>query len=400
MEESPTTPAPREWRTAVVRSTSDRIVAGLAGGLGNRFGIPAVYVRAAFVVAAFAGGIGVILYALGWLLFTDDTEARPTVAPPASTRQRLGIALAFLGFLFAAHGLGLWFGDVVVWPVAFVSFGLAALWDRSDYDYRSALSRATGAQGGRSPSRVRLLIGALLMVLGAAVLLNALDALRSMQTAALAVALTAAGFFLAFGPWVWRLAGDLAAERRERIRSEERSEMAAHLHDSVLQTLALIQRTDDPKRMVTLARAQERELREWLYTGDRERHGDTLKAALDAAASHVEQDHDVPIDVVVVGDRAMDARLAALVDAASEAMKNAARHSAADHVSVFAEVREDEIEVFVTDQGKGFDPALVPVERHGIANSIRARMERHRGSATITSVPGEGTEVHLTMEAP
>lgn len=174
--------------------------------------------------------------------------------------------------------------------------------------------------------------------------------------------------------------------------------MAAHLHDSVLQTLALIQRTDDPKRMVTLARAQERELREWLYTGDRERPGDTFKAALDAAASQIEQDHDIPIDVVTVGDREMDTRLAALVDASREAMKNAARHSGADHVSVFAEVREDAIDIFVTDQGRGFDPGSVPVERHGIANSIKARMERHRGSATITSVPGEGTEIHLTME--
>jgi signal transduction histidine kinase len=173
--------------------------------------------------------------------------------------------------------------------------------------------------------------------------------------------------------------------------------MAAHLHDSVLQTLALIQRTDDPKKMVTLARSQERELRSWLFdeaAGD----ADTLVGALSASATKVEEAHDVPVSVVVVGESTLTRdRQNALVAAATEAMLNAAKHSGAVKVSVFAEAVDGTVDIFVTDQGIGFEPDRVGDDRKGIEESIEGRMKRHGGTATIDSEIGVGTEVHLTM---
>ena len=198
-----------------------------------------------------------------------------------------------------------------------------------------------------------------------------------------------------FGPWLWRLADQLNTERKERIRSDERADVAAHLHDSVLQTLALIQRTEDPKRMVTLARAQERELRDWLY--DPDTGEETLAVALKDIAGKVESAIDVPIELVIVGDAPMSTGVSALVKAVGEAMTNAAKHSEAPKVSVYAEVGDKDIEVYINDQGKGFLRDTVPGDRRGIVESIEGRMQRHGGSAAILSEPAEGTEVHLTM---
>ena len=173
--------------------------------------------------------------------------------------------------------------------------------------------------------------------------------------------------------------------------------MAAHLHDSVLQSLALIQRTDDPKRMVTLARAQERDLRAWLYDPEAADE-ETLRGAMGAAATRVEEAHDVPISVVVVGEFELPpAAQKALVGAATEAMMNAAHHSGSDKVSVFAEATQEGVEVFVTDQGCGFDPDTVEGDRKGIAESIQGRMTRNGGTVIVDSSEGVGTEVHLTM---
>lgn len=398
-QSEPVVDAEPSWRTKIVRRSDDRLVAGLASGVAVVLGIRPVYVRAGFVVLAFAGGVGVLLYAAGWALFPDDSTVDPPgPGPPATRRQQLGLALVFIGLLFALESVGLWFGDAVVIPVALVSFGVAAVWDRGRYDYRSALTQITGASTREErPSRLRVIFGGLLMFAGAVVLFNAVDAFEGMGEIALAVAVTAVGFLLVFGPWVWRLIDDLAKERRERIRSEERAEVAAHLHDSVLQTLALIQRSDDPKRMVTLARAQERELRAWLFSANDQQSTDTLRTAIEEAAGRVEAAHDLPVSVVVVGDLPLTERTDALVQASAEAMTNAAKHSGADQVSVYAEAAPGRAEVWISDQGKGFEMEDVPTERLGVRESIVGRMERHRGTAQIDST-GEGTEIHLKME--
>lgn len=214
------------------------------------------------------------------------------------------------------------------------------------------------------------------------------------------------GVALLVGPWLTRLAQDAAAERRERIRVQEREAMAAHLHDSVLQTLALIQRTaDDPRRTITLARRQERELREWLYGSGTGRAGgapldDSLAASLRRAVQEVEDTYDAQIDLVVVGDAVASDAVDALVAAAREACVNAAKHSGVVDVSVFAEVRGGAVEVFVRDRGVGFDRTAVAPDRRGIAQSIEARLDRVGGSAHVESAPGSGTEVTLRVPVP
>lgn len=382
------TPA-RGWldrtRRIVVRRKDNRVITGLAGGVADRLGVPDVYVRAAFISLSLAGGAGIILYLLGSAIAVES-DSEP--APPAKSRQVLALALVFLGLMFFFRGLDLWFGDSVVWSGTLLAFGGAAMWDRT--------SLFDPTESGLVPSRFRIVAGALLLLAGFAFFAGNINSLESMGPAVAAAALTAAGFTIIFGPWVAALARDLGEERRNRIRADERTDMAAHLHDSVLQTLALIQRSDDPKRMVTLARAQERDLRNWLYGSD-DGVATGLRQALEGAAGKVESKHNVPVEVVIVGDTPLNETNAALVAAAGEAMTNAARHSGAPKVSVFAEVRDDAAEVFVTDQGEGFDQATIDPDRHGIADSIKGRMKRHGGEAEITSEPGDGTEVRLTL---
>jgi signal transduction histidine kinase len=206
-----------------------------------------------------------------------------------------------------------------------------------------------------------------------------------------------AGLALTVGPWLFRLTGDLSEERAARVRSQERADMAAHLHDSVLQTLALIQKhAGDGRTVATLARAQERDLRSWLY-GDQQPGDTSVASALKAAAAEVEDAHGVPVEVVVVGDTTASDRSRALVLAAREAMVNAARHSGADRVDVYAECGAQSTEVFVRDRGRGFDVHAVPEDRLGVRNSIKDRMRRHGGTATLRTAPGEGTEVRLVI---
>jgi signal transduction histidine kinase len=206
-----------------------------------------------------------------------------------------------------------------------------------------------------------------------------------------------AGLALMVGPWLFRLTGDLSEERAARVRSQERADIAAHLHDSVLQTLALIQKhAGDDRTVATLARAQERDLRSWLY-GDEPPPDASVASALKLAAAEVEDAHGVPVELVVVGDTPASDRTRALVRAAREAMVNAARHSGAGRVDVYAECGPGTTEVFVRDRGRGFDEAAVPGDRLGVRNSIVGRMQRHGGTATVHSAPGEGTEVRLMV---
>jgi signal transduction histidine kinase/phage shock protein PspC (stress-responsive transcriptional regulator) len=372
-------------RRFVVRRQDNRVILGLAGGIADRLGIPDAYVRAGFVSLSLAGGAGIVLYLVGSAIAVPSEEAP---APPPAGRQVAAMALIFLGLMIFFRGLGLWFGDSVVWSGTLLAFGGAAMWDRT--------SLFDAPERGLAPSRMRIAAGALLLLAGFASFSSSIDAIESMGPAVTAAALTAAGFTIIFGPWVTSLARDLSEERRNRIRADERTDMAAHLHDSVLQTLALIQRSDDPKRMVTLARAQERDLRNWLY-GSEDGLATGLRQALEETAGSVEDKHDVPVEVVIVGDLPLDPDANALVAAAGEAMTNAAKHSGATKVSLFAEIRDDEVEVFITDQGTGFDPGKIDKDRHGIVDSIRGRMKRHGGEVEITSEPGEGTEVHLTL---
>ena len=385
-----------------VHRSEDRLVTGLAGGIAETLGVAPVFVRSAFVVLAFAGGVGVLLYLIGWVL---TLEAPPDGAAEAlhervaakNSRQRFALALMFLALLLLLRSAGLWFGDSLVWPVALMVFGFALTWSLIDESRRTRWARRTFSNEDLRGTLIRLALGGVLMTIGLGLYLRSIDAVALVGGVVLAVLMTIAGLGLILGPWVWRLITQLGEERRERIRSDERSEMAAHLHDSVLQTLALMQRTDDPHEVAMLARRQERELRSWLF-GPPASDGEGLRATLEQLAARLEETHQIPVDVVAVGDAPLDERLRALVAAAGEAITNAALHSGCDHVSVFMEVSDGCVELFVSDQGCGFDPDSVPEGRRGIAESIVGRMRRQGGEAGISTEIGTGTEVHLRVD--
>jgi signal transduction histidine kinase/phage shock protein PspC (stress-responsive transcriptional regulator) len=393
--------------TRLRRLPHDRLVAGVAAGLGWRLGVDPVLVRIAFALLAFAGGAGLVLYGVLWAVLpvaTDDPPPRR----PATTQQGVALALIVLGILLLLRALGIWFGDQIAGPLVLLAAGSAVLWTRADADERATW----GHLGGQLPtdaarraaaaptSPVRIVIGTALVALAIAGALATAGSFRDAQDLILVLLLALVGAGLLFGPWLWRLVDQLSSERRERVRQEERAELAAHLHDSVLQTLALIQRSDDPKRMVTLARRQERELRTWLYGASTAGAAMTLTEAVQGVTSEVEAIHGIAVEVVVVGDASLDEHVWALLAAVREACVNAAKHSGAAAVDVYVEVEGDEVLAFIRDRGRGFDPDRVPTDRAGIRRSIIERIERHGGTARLHSEPGAGTEVELSVPRP
>ena len=257
------------------------------------------------------------------------------------------------------------------------------------------------------PSRralmARVVVGLVLVAGGLGGLVATRHPDRTALQAVASAAVVVVGFLVVFGPWWLALARDLALERRERVRTQERADMAAAIHDSVLQTLALIQRSSaNPREVTRLARAQERELRAWLFEARAPGSFDasavtTVAEGVAVVEAEVEESHGVAIESVVVGDRRLDDRLRALLAAGREAAANAAAWSGATTVSIFVEVEPTRVSMFVRDRGQGFDPADVGEDRRGISDSIRARMARHGGTSDIRSVRGEGTEVALIM---
>ena len=385
------------------RSSNDRVIAGVAGGLAERLRVDPVVVRLAFVVLALAGGVGVVLYLVLWTIGRAETETRPAWRAGGDAQRTVAAVSIVIGVLLVLRSTHVWFGDALVWPVALAAVGSAIIWVRFD---RSRSRERTGdAQegdrsnqpDGSSISFGRVVGGGLLVLAGVAVFLASNISSGTVGAVLVALAVAVAGLALIGGPWIARLVRQLGAERTERVRVEEREEVAAHLHDSVLQTLALIQRSEDPARMRALARAQERDLRGWLYrsarTGDDARN--LVSDAVDAVTERIELAHGIRIDTVVVGDRPLDARVQSVVDACGEALTNAAKHSGASVVSLYVEVTDEDVTAFVRDQGKGFDPEAVPPDRRGIADSILGRMARNGGTAEIHSAPGEGTEIRL-----
>jgi signal transduction histidine kinase len=386
------------------RSRHDRVVAGVAAGFGAYVGVDPVLVRIAFVALTFAGGLGLIAYVLAWILIPEAATDRADLdgrRPPAEPVRVAAAAGALLGLLFLFRAVDVWPGDDFVWPGLLAAAGMTLLWKRSSAERRARFTQTVRGlgdpRGGRRDALVRIAGGVALFVSGLTTFL-ALSNAAAVAKGFAAAAIVVAGLALIFLPWWRRLVQELADERRERIRSQERSELAAHLHDSVLQTLALIQgRSGDADEVVRLARRQERELRAWLFGREARDGKRTLGAALVAAGVEVEDMHGVAVETVCVGDATIDESGEALVAAAREAMVNAAKFSGDDRVDVYLEATDGEIAVFVRDRGGGFDPAAVPADRKGVAESIVGRMQRHGGTAAVHSAPGEGTEVELHL---
>jgi signal transduction histidine kinase/phage shock protein PspC (stress-responsive transcriptional regulator) len=369
------------------RSDDGRVVAGIAAGFSRRHGVDPMVVRGALVVLTFAAGLGLVLYALGASVSEPAPAPGQSAEPstPVDTRRNMAVALVALGLMLLVRSTGLWLGDSVMLPLTVLAAGVVVLGLVRTEDDRA--TRLSELMSGRH-ARVRILLGAGLLVLGLISVGTVNRVSGTLRVGVFAAAASIVGLALLLGPWITRLAQSAA---------EEREAMAAHLHDSVLQTLALIQRNaDDPRRTASLARQQEHELRAWLF-GDAGAAAATLAGAMQAMAREVEQRYDVRIDLVMVGDAPLDDQGTALVAAAREACVNAAQHSGEVSVSVFAEVTSDSIEAFVRDRGRGFDPSATVADRHGIAQSIEARIERVGGTAEIDSSPGAGTEVRVRV---
>lgn len=392
-----TTASSKRLKVDFSRSTNDRWLAGVCGGLAYRLGVESIYVRVAFVIFTLVSGVGFFAYVIALVMTIDQAEDHDIRAfQPAPIREKAALLIMGAGTLVLGNELGL--VPPFMFPLALVLLGAAALWDRSQSSGTSRLAKLIAPGVGGAPTVGRTIGGLVLLVVGLSMFFSGVSFFREASTLINGVVVTAVGAGVIFGPWLYRLARELSAERSERIRADAQAEFAAHLHDSVLQTLALIQRSpDDPRKMVTLARSQERELRNWLYRSGSD-HAE-LGPALEGVAARVEQDHDVPIEVIVVGTASIDGRVEALLGAAREAMTNAAKHSNADVITVYAEVEPSAIDVWVTDQGKGFDVSASLSNGAGISGSIVGRMERHGGSAGLTSTD-EGTEVHLWLPLP
>ncbi len=350
------------------------MVAGVAAGLANALGLDPNVVRCGFVVLAIASGLGVILYGVGWALIPVAPAGRER--PESQGGDAIGttaFGAVVLGGLLLVRATGFWPGDVIVWPGAAALLGLALLavrtaspptpaelpdWHvlrRLPPDAADAVAVLIGTRRG---AFARIAAGIACVAAGLAAFIVSVDSWRALRGTLVAIVVVVIGVVLVVGPGVSRLVHALVAERRERIRADERAEVAAHLHDSVLQTLALVQRrADEPREVVRLARLQERELRAWLLGGDvpAASGGSSLGAALEEAAAAIEAEHGVPVEVVRVRDCGIEGT-EPLLAAAREAILNAARHAGAATVSVYLEVEPDKVTIFVRDRGRGFDP--------------------------------------------
>ncbi len=388
------------------------MVAGVARGLADHIGVDALVVRALFVILAFAGGAGIAMYAAFWAFVPVAPQSLDDggVVGYALGRRRRGrvgrdrfgdngqyIALATvaIGGVLAVQSLGLGLPGGLLWPLALTGFGAAVLWRQADDAQRT---RWRTAVGGQRPRLTTTLAGAVLVFAGAGTFLAYHAQLGQVRNGLLSTAVLVTGIAVITGPWWLGTVRALSTERRARIREQERAELAAHLHDSVLHTLALIQRhVDDPREVQRLARGQERELRTWLYRPSSDQERD-FGRALERALAEIEDSQGVSIDVIVVGECEIDDRLNATLQAVREAALNAAKHSGSDAISVYAEIEPSKVTVFVRDRGKGFDMNAVPEDRLGVKESIVGRMERHGGKAFIRTAPSEGTEVRFEME--
>jgi signal transduction histidine kinase len=340
-------------------------------------------------------GIGVVLYALLWLTMPvaapGSEEPAPgtfTLGAPTGKRQLLTLGVLAFAAVVIVGQVARFSGGALVLPLVLVAVGMAVIWRQLDTDRALTLPGVRWALAG----------GAALAAGGVILLLATTGQLANARNGFAATLVILTGVVLATAPIWRRLLDSRATERTARIRSEERAAVAAHLHDSVLQTLALIQRhADDQQAVSRLARSQERELRAWLYDPKVVREGGTWAGLVAGMVTDVEADHALLVDPVVVGDAPIDDALAALGAATREALVNAAKHSGATAADLYTEVTPDRVSVYVRDRGKGFDPATVPDDRRGLRDSVSGRLTRMGGTAVVRSAPGEGTEVELVL---
>ncbi|MCS5734487.1 ATP-binding protein [Herbiconiux daphne] len=401
--------------TATIVRPRLRVVGGVCAGVAGHLGAPVAVVRTIAVLLALCGGAGVLLYAWLWATtpVTDapvDPRMRASLTTPAAgaaaasgsavdssrtehlrrapvTEILLGLALIGAGGALVVNSLGVEVPLAVVIPAIVVLAGVALAW-RQFADLRAGTAAS-------APTLVVRSLGALVLVATGILLFFVTGETPNVWTVVVAAVSVLLGVGLVALPWVVRLTRDLGEERAARERANERAEIAAHLHDSVLQTLALIQQKAGPRsEAARLARAQERELRDWLFdtapADDRD-----LASELRRLADVIEHDHPVRFELVTVG--ASVPAPESLLAAGREAMLNAARHAGGD-VSIFVEVGPERIDLIVTDRGPGMSLDAIPADRLGVRESIIGRLARAGGSAVIgPGRGGSGTEVRLSL---
>ncbi len=398
----------RPWR----RERDRALAGGVLAGVSARTGIDVTALRIGVaVISLLSSGYVFAAYVITWLLLPASDETGSIASRAAGDKRGIALAAALatvLGALLVGVGaLGVPWVNAFAWPLVISACGLVLIWRNAAPDEQQRMQHLAepvlGQVSGQKPARVvpRIGVSAGLLAAGLTMLLVGHERVQLLVPLG-GVVLLLAAIAVALGPWWMRIARDLVQERQARIRAEERADMAARVHDSVLQTLALIQRrATEPQQVIQLARGQERELRAWLFDdqapGTIKGEGVTLAAGIKKIQQDVEAQHRIAVDAVTVGDCELDEDLEATLAAAREATVNAAKWSGSDTVSLFAEVERESVSIFVRDRGRGFDPDAVSGDRKGLAESVRARMTRRGGSAAVRSALGEGTEVTLTM---
>ena len=410
-DRAPAAVLPAASRPRLERPLAGRWLGGVCIGIAEHLGLDPRAVRWA-VAAVSVLGPGLPAYLFLWAV--TPVGGTPQGVDPASgapapsvgralaglERSRHGALLAVgglvvvVGLLIALQGFGLDVRAGLLVPLLVIAAGAVVIWTDLD-DSGRARALDGDKTGGRGLVWLRIGLGATLVVVGLTVITTRGNSLSVALDAMLASIAILIGVVIISAPWALRLWANTRREQEAAARAHERADIAAHLHDSVLQTLALIQRrSGDPAAVNQLARAQERELRSWLYAGQRDPEA-TLAAAVAQVAAEVEDLTGVAVDLVVTGDRPMEAHGQALVSAAREALFNAARHGAPP-VSAYVEIGPTGVEAFVRDRGEGFDLDDVPTDRLGVRQSILGRMERHGGRARVRRRE-DGTEVELTL---
>lgn len=369
---------------AFVRSADDRIIGGVAAGIAAQFGVNVFLMRLCVAVISGVMPLFVLLYAALWVLRPVGKVQGVGSKVPQPVQLLFGVAvwavLLFVVFPSAYFAVSLL-------PLGAIAVGAVLVW--------RAWDKNLDAAGGLQERGFVVPVGAgmALVFAGLLLILANWENRAAFVGSMVAAALTFAGMValsLPLGVRLWQ-------ERTARAAQDERAAIASQLHDSVLQTLALIQkRSDDAAEVARLARGQERQLRAWLFDSPVEQ--ESVFLAIDQAVAEVEDLFGVRIDTVKVGeDVVADAAGSAAVGAAREAMMNAAKHSDAESINVFVEHRGSRLEIFVRDRGKGFDVASVAADRHGVAESIVGRVEGVGGKALVKSGAGYGTEVSLSV---
>jgi signal transduction histidine kinase len=394
------------------RESEGRLAGGVVAGISVKTGIDVTALRVVLVVLTLlTTGFFAAVYVITWLVMPMAGETGNIASRALADKRGIGLAAA-LGsvlavLLIVATSLGASWLEAPAWAIILCVCGLVLITRNGSAEEQDQLRRVfepilgTGDAKSRERSILRWLLTAALVIGGLSLLLHNHERYALLVPLG-GMLLLLTGIAIALAPWWLRIARDLVEERQARIRAEERADMASRVHDSVLQTLALIQRrAAEPQEVIKLARGQERELRAWLFDGQPpgtiKGEGITLAGGIRQIQQEVEAQHRISVDAVTVGDCELDDDLQALLAAAREATVNAAKWSGAETVSLFAEVDKDEVSLFVRDRGRGFDPEAVPADRKGLAESVHARIARRGGSAIVRSAPGEGTEVSLTM---